>query len=1751
MITIISTSQKNVYTTGSTFEETQQDYGIQEITFRFDQEIIRFGSYEENNKQWQELLALSFDPPQEGSFRTISGNSVSYIFDHSVKQDLMIYYNTNLPAQITINNQPSIASPFLLQKEQFQIYYASQNDPQSPIVLSVNLPISLKKLSQAITISNTKGKTLAFRANYEVFTNTPFNQLSRIRTNYRSIQITPYNTKKHQDYTLIIDYKKLDSDKQNFTYQFSSCPSPQWLGLSQNTYIPNYGRDPDQELSFQVNSNFWLLHNTKIQNTNSSYSTLTISPEVPNLSYTVHNQGIKICGDFTGGNTYTLSFTPKNLKDIYKQKITSSYTTNFTMTSQKPSLYQVKGTLYIDRDKPIIPYQTINVTNVSITYQLVNSAYYTALTLYGRNIPVPTYKTNFQIESPIDQATWQEFDISHLLASNNTMIVSVNIQDADNPSKDTNFTKMLASSSSLTAHISSSDLLIQAKRLKNQAPLESMMISIWDPIRGSFQDLGRTKADGTLRIPNPQLPQVALEKAIFIGLFEERSLFNNIVFLSSESSYFQGINNSLYSTPSLFQNDITPEIKVLVSTDRPNYKLGEDVYIHAVARTKTNNQYSISNSFFNNLAQITILKPNQQEVSNFYKKWSPMGSFDTKINKEQLDAYGQYTIQIKQGAVLIRDYFYIEPLQPKTTEILFSSSRTNYRFGESLDITLQPKFLFGGNINSLLSYSIEGFSILFSSKKYPQYQFGNQKIIPYAQSIQLFSEGKKRTTINKPSISITDQLKTTEGYNYSLRLHAETKSSSAESALLENHSLSIYQPIQLGIDTKKTTVTNQEEITFNLITIDPITENILSNKQYTRFTITKNETFQLGFLSFLSNIFPIEQSYQKTVFQKNISTGNATVHYTPKKGGVYQVSYETYTNGTKISSSSSFIVLDDSQYAPNNMHLQIESDKTSYDSGEKACVHINNPFSMAQLFLIIERDTIREFYSLQITNTPIISHPVTLTYQDEPGVNVTAILSSLSEKTPSLLYGAISLPINPVNKKLLISVQTSKSNYLPQEEVEIHLSAYNNFNQRIEGEALVVVRDRAVLNSTEESIKDPILHFYQQRKPLFSTWSSAKSLLEIKQITNSTPNIPTPRFSQLAFAQELTDNSTLEIRSNFPYTIYYNGAVPLSKDQKTSISFRLPDNITSFDITVLAYDREQLFGKTNAEFTSSKQLMIEDILPSFLRPKDQLVWGAYIRNLSQESLNVVSTLNDNLSLLTQKITIPAQSSVFVSNSTIVNEQNTQWIIAAQSSKYQDIVLREIPIISENPWFYSSYSGILESQTNITINPQEQTQQSLQVQIANTPILSIKKPLQDLLHSESLSLDLISKRLLLFLAREDSLKPFLDITDTQLRRLLQNDIDHLNSYYNNDTRLSLTPYGSFYSTDPINFIQMYEILLSARQNNYTIDNALLNKLATITTRISKNNNNSIAQIYALNVLAANKLIDQDSFNSIYPQFPNTPPIQALILDTMYKLGFPLQEISQQTQKLSSQMTETSSSILLKDQSRFNTTAFIQYYGSYLDSIKILNDLNVDNIEHLFAFITFTIKYPNTESYQSLITANGKKYKLTTTNNSINIPINNNPLDLLLETSDNNPLFYNILYAYIPKVISNSIDSGYQIQKTLYENNQIISPDHLKLGQEYVVELTITSKNQGIQRLEIIDPLHAGFILKENRASSSYIPSDNKVYLYTSINNSSTITVRYPIISQYNGTWTAPPISVRLLNSPEVFGIQQQFNITIKP
>lgn len=1750
------------------YDQILSSYGIKEIIFHFDQPMVSFTSYKKSAEEWAELIDLSFSPEVSGSIRTISSSSFAYVFDQPIDEDLEISYNTeivSLEGEIptwTINYQDSKKSPFLFSKEDFYIPYASYQEDslRNPIRLSLSRPIKLKDLKNAMSLTDQEKQNIRFHLSYETYTNR-----SSITTNYTSVQVfAPFQ--KHSSYTLTVNYQKLSSPLPEYRYTFETYNPPQWKEIrSGRNYISTLSEETN--LVFDMGQDLWLIPTNPLKSSNTN-SLLTINPPVSNVLYSIESYGIKITGDFVGGQEYQIEFVPKNLQDIYFQPLTNHFQTHFAINHHLPTISQVQESLYIDRENPILSFQSVNVTNITLIYQAVNSAYYGALVLEGKPVPVPYNQTNITLNAPVDQIVWHEIDLSEILAKK-TVLLLVNIQNTKIPSSETNYTKILPTLSGVTAHISTSDLLLSIKNIKNNEIYENMMISIWDPIRHSFQDLGRTASDGFLRVPNPRLPFEALEKPIFMGMYESLSGFNNIAFLSSDKSYFNSIDKKgdFYSSSLLQHHNIndSQRITTMLFTDRSVYLPQEPVHIQALIRAKENGQYTSSPNLIPLTATIKILDPSRQILTNTTKRWSDIGSLSLSLTSEQTKTSGLYTIEINSTDELRQQaYFHVYPITSKNKDILFFTPQKDYLFGEKLSFTLFPRFLHGQTLLTEITYKVVGTSFPFRSDAYPNHHFGTEFLRPLhimPKEIPLFQQTVKNSD-TMPIIAINHPLSVPRSDNLKLTISAFSDTD-LELAFVDN-SITVYQPVQLGIKASSSIVTNHETISFDLIALDSIKDEVKASTPIT-VSIIQEKPISLGSFSFITNIIPFQKdTYEQIKYQESFLLGERIFNYTPKEAGHYKIILNNFQNS--VQSILPFRVLDDdSLYRP----LSLELDQKNYQSGDTAVLTIINPFPEATILLILSKDTIREYHRISSTDR-IIDFPIALTQNDEPGIMVMAIVSSINDNLQNsrILSQEIPLRVSPDNKKLSLSVQSSQTTYQPKDKVTLSLNAYNTQNQQIDGEAIVIIRDRSVLDDNNESIPDPIDTFYSIIPQGFTTWNSGKQLLDslyFPQKVDATNRPPVPVLYQnmakgMAFRQGKIA-SLQDTRSNFIYTVFYQGDVPLYSDKSSTVDFTLPDNISEFEITVIAYDKGGLFGTTNHSFANNKELFVCSITPPFVRPHDTVTWGALVHNTTDQPIESTISLDHSDSRFQTNITLSPQSQTTITNITTIISNNKAWTMSALSEKYQDTLMMNIPLIIDNPWISSSDSGILLESTNITIPTisSNTLQQSLTVELSSSPIIKIKAPINKILNSESLFLESILQRLLISLEFQSNLIAYqlTDIKNNELSSKIQKDLDTLVHYPLNQNTIATIPTNKLRSSDTMLILRVYESLLLALQHNYQVDTDLFLQLTEIAQKIIQKRNtptvsDAIAKAFALKLLALNHTLDRESFRDSISTLPEHPDVQALILDTMHLLGFPLSDISLQTQKSRTFTRETSTTIELPANAPYIPSTLIRYYGDFENASKIINGLFPDHIQNLRAYLYFLSKYPIAQKTEVLATINNQQYSISNTF-VLDLPITGDQTTLTMKSDQE--VFYALHYSYIPSVISSNLNTGYQITKKIFDkdSNEEITNNTLSIGKAYTVEITINPSARTAQQIEIIDPLYGGTILpREDEFSKartySYFAQKDKITLFTRISSSTKL--RYTIIAQTRGEWTSPPTSVHRSNAPEVFGIQEQPNIVVE-
>lgn len=111
-------------------------------------------------------------------------------------------------------------------------------------------------------------------------------------------------------------------------------------------------------------------------------------------------------------------------------------------------------------------------------------------------------------------------------------------------------------------------------------------------------------------------------------------------------------------------------------------------------------------------------------------------------------------------------------------------------------------------------------------------------------------------------------------------------------------------------------------------------------------------------------------------------------------------------------------------------------------------------------------------------------------------------------------------------------------------------------------------------------------------------------------------------------------------RTVFKDTAYWNPQVHTDKEGMAQLSFKLPDNLTTWLISAIADTQDTHVGQTNSEIIVTKDIFIRPIIPNILRVGDKASFSALVHNFTDKSERLtVSLQSDSLNFDKDKQTI--------------------------------------------------------------------------------------------------------------------------------------------------------------------------------------------------------------------------------------------------------------------------------------------------------------------------------------------------------------------------------------------------------------------------------------------------------------------------------------------------------------------------------
>lgn len=161
-------------------------------------------------------------------------------------------------------------------------------------------------------------------------------------------------------------------------------------------------------------------------------------------------------------------------------------------------------------------------------------------------------------------------------------------------------------------------------------------------------------------------------------------------------------------------------------------------------------------------------------------------------------------------------------------------------------------------------------------------------------------------------------------------------------------------------------------------------------------------------------------------------------------------------------------------------------------------------------------------------------------------------------------------------------------------------------------------------------------------------------------------------------------------RNAFKDTAYWNPTLHTDASGRAQVSFKLPDNLTTWTLVAVGTTSDTKVGQTTNEIVVTKDVIVRPIVPNILRTGDEIVLSALVQNFTQtnqvfdidlkfDSGDVDQAARPNVSLKSNEI----QQFYWKVKPTTENDKS-KLIFGARSksdSKLGDVVTQEIPVRS--------------------------------------------------------------------------------------------------------------------------------------------------------------------------------------------------------------------------------------------------------------------------------------------------------------------------------------------------------------------------------------------------------------------------------------------------------------------------------------
>ncbi len=698
-----------------------------------------------------------------------------------------------------------------------------------------------------------------------------------------------------------------------------------------------------------------------------------------------------------------------------------------------------------------------------------------------------------------------------------------------------------------------------------------------------------------------------------------------------------------------------------IYTDRPVYRPDQKVYFKGILRRRTKTGYELLEG---STASVTIEDFNGGKLDEQTLPLSASGTFSGEVEIPAEASLGSYQITARVGDSTASHYFSVEEYKKPEYKVKVTGPKQFVREGEKVKFTIDARYFFGspvaeadvkyyisrsryyhrwGNSYESEDGEFDDSELMGDDDYYNEYFSGYGGDMVDEGEGQLNARGQMVIEFEVPSSLETDE------WDYDYRLEAQVTDASRRQ--MEGSAVFTGTRGRTIADARpeRYVYYRGESARINVRTGDYL-GHAVSSKVTLKFIEQRWEKIEKdNGNGYTYTDYEMRERELSTAEVETDSRGLAAYDYTvPSSGNVY-VKAILHEDEKDVANRGGSFWASDRTTNENNFtfrdygasSINLIPDKKSYQPGETAHVLVVLPEDGLHLLVTTELMSVMTARQIDAPGrTLMLDVPIERSY--EPNIYL-----SVSYVKNDELYTDNKLLAVPARDKFLsLQVIPNKKEYKPRDVASYTILARNpDGSPAANAEVSLGVVDESIYSIRPENAGSIRGEFYgreynqvQTRLAIPFTFTGYSGTERV-QLAKNKPNY------QLADFKNETDLAEPTVRRLFKDTAFWQPDVITGRDGRATVTFKLPDNLTTWRATARAVTADTRVGSTIERVVARKDVIMRLEMPRFLTEGDTVVISGVVHNFLKTKkttrINIDVTGAQLIGARTETVTIPA------------------------------------------------------------------------------------------------------------------------------------------------------------------------------------------------------------------------------------------------------------------------------------------------------------------------------------------------------------------------------------------------------------------------------------------------------------------------------------------------------------------------------